>query len=154
MMTKEDYLNEYKTHKSMRDNVKRDDYRLQYHLMPPTGFLNDPNGLFQKDGVYHIYFQYTPFTAGWGTKLWGHYTSKDMINFNQEEPFLYPDISLDRDGVYMAPLRILFVDDLAKGIPVDALEGFGQLLTEHITADTSGDAAHDRAGRCTNARDC
>ena len=54
MMTKEDYLNEYKTHKSMRDNVKRDNYRLQYHLMPPTGFLNDPNGLFQKDGVYHI----------------------------------------------------------------------------------------------------
>ncbi len=48
MMTKEDYLNEYKTHKSMRDNVKRDNYRLQYHLMPPTGFLNDPNGLFQK----------------------------------------------------------------------------------------------------------
>ena len=47
MMTKEDYLNEYKTHKSMRDNVKRDNYRLQYHLMPPTGFLNDPNGLFQ-----------------------------------------------------------------------------------------------------------
>ena len=108
MMTKEDYLNEYKTHKSMRDNVKRDNYRLQYHLMPPTGFLNDPNGLFQKDGVYHIYFQYTPFTAGWGTKLWGHYTSKDMINFNQEEPFLYPDISLDRDGVYSGSA---FVED-------------------------------------------
>ena len=83
MMTKEDYLNEYKTHKSMRDNVKRDNYRLQYHLMPPTGFLNDPNGLFQKDGVYHIYFQYTPFTAGWGTKLWGHYTSKDFINYKK-----------------------------------------------------------------------
>ena len=59
MMTKEDYLNEYKTHKSMRDNVKRDNYRLQYHLMPPTGFLNDPNGLIQKEGVYHIYFQST-----------------------------------------------------------------------------------------------
>lgn len=48
MMTKEDYLNEYKTHKSMRDNVKRDNYRLQYHLMPPTGFLNDPNGIISK----------------------------------------------------------------------------------------------------------
>ena len=75
MMTKEDYLNEYKTHKSMRDNVKRDNYRLQYHLMPPTGFLNDPNGLFQKDGVYHIYFQYTPFT-------------KSISNFNNKSPFL------------------------------------------------------------------
>ena len=78
MMTKEDYLNEYKTHKSMRDNVKRDNYRLQYHLMPPTGFLNDPNGLFQKDGVYHIYFQYTP--------LYFQYKFFKKINFTRHTP--------------------------------------------------------------------
>ena len=31
-----------------------------------------------------------------------------MINFNQEEPFLYPDIALDRDGVYSGSA---FVED-------------------------------------------
>lgn len=48
----------------------------------------------------HIYFQYTPFLAGWGTKLWGHYTTKDWIHYKEEEPFLYPDEEWDRDGVY------------------------------------------------------
>lgn len=100
MMTKEDYQKEYSEHQDMRDHVQQDQYRLQYHLMPPTGFLNDPNGLCQKDGIYHIYFQYTPFDCGWGTKLWGHYTTKDMVNFEEKEPFLYPDIMDDRDGVY------------------------------------------------------
>ena len=100
MMTKEDYLKQYKNYQSMRDNVAKDPYRLHYHLMPPTGFLNDPNGLCQNHGTYHIYFQYTPFDCGWGTKLWGHYTTQDMITFKQEEPFLFPDQQADRDGVY------------------------------------------------------
>lgn len=100
MMTREDYQKEYGTHQKMRDHVREDQHRLQYHLMPPTGFLNDPNGLCQKDGIYHIYFQYTPFDCGWGKKLWGHYTTKDMIRFQEEEPFLYPDTKMDRDGVY------------------------------------------------------
>ncbi|WP_044600351.1 glycoside hydrolase family 32 protein [Candidatus Stoquefichus massiliensis] len=100
MMTKEDYQKEYGTHQKMRDHVRQDQYRLQYHLMPPAGYLNDPNGLCQKDGIYHIYFQYTPFDCGWGTKLWGHYTTKDMIHFQEEEPFLYPDTKMDKDGVY------------------------------------------------------
>lgn len=100
MMNKKDYLDQYDKHQSMRDNVAKDKNRLHYHLMPPTGWLNDPNGLCQKDGIYHIYFQYTPYDSGWGTKLWGHYTTKDMITFKQEEPFLYPDQDIDRDGVY------------------------------------------------------
>ena len=108
MMTKEEYLQEYLKYESMRQNVLQDKYRLQYHLMPPTGFLNDPNGLCQKDGIYHIYFQYTPFSTGWGTKFWGHYTSQDMLTFVEEEPFLYPDHQADKDGVYSGSA---FVED-------------------------------------------
>lgn len=100
MMNEKDYLEQYDKHQSMRDNVAKDKNRLHYHLMPPTGWLNDPNGLCQKDGVYHVYFQYTPYDSGWGTKLWGHYTTTDMITFKQEQPFLYPDQDIDRDGVY------------------------------------------------------
>lgn len=50
----------------MRENVKRDKNRLHFHMMPPTGWMNDPNGLCQFHGINHIYFQYTPFLAGWG----------------------------------------------------------------------------------------
>ena len=99
-MNKETYLKEYPKYKNMRENVKRDKNRLHFHMMPPTGWMNDPNGLCQFHGVNHIYFQYTPFLAGWGTKLWGHYTTKDWVHYTEEEPFLFPDTKWDRDGVY------------------------------------------------------
>ena len=60
-MNKETYLTEYPKHESMRENVKKDKNRLHFHMMPPTGWMNDPNGLCEFQGVNHIYFQYTPF---------------------------------------------------------------------------------------------
>ena len=54
-------------------------FREKLHLMPPVGWLNDPNGLCQFQGIYHAFFQYSPFNAEGGVKMWGHYTSKDMI---------------------------------------------------------------------------
>lgn len=87
-------------HMDMRVKAEKDKNRLKFHLMPPSGWMNDPNGLCQLNGVYHVYFQYTPFLAGWGTKIWGHYTTRDWIHFKEEEPFLFPDCPWDRDGVY------------------------------------------------------
>ena len=34
-------------------------YKLKYHLEPVSGWMNDPNALVEKDGVYHIYYQYS-----------------------------------------------------------------------------------------------
>ena len=31
--------------------------RLTHHLMPPVGWLNDPNGLCWYKGRYHVFFQ-------------------------------------------------------------------------------------------------
>lgn len=71
----------------------KDCFRQKLHLMPPTGWLNDPNGLCQFHGVYHAFFQYSPFNANGGLKMWGHYTSADMITWNYEGVSLYPDRS-------------------------------------------------------------
>ena len=30
----------------------------QYHISPPKGFLNDPNGLAQFQGIYHVFYQW------------------------------------------------------------------------------------------------
>ena len=35
-------------------------FREKLHLMPPVGWLNDPNGLCQFQGIYHAFFQYYP----------------------------------------------------------------------------------------------
>lgn len=100
MYTKLDYIKEVKNHPQLRTLVNSDPYRLRFHLMPPTGWLNDPNGLCVFQGTTHIYHQYSPFTALWGMKTWGHYTTKDWIHFTECEPFLFPDIQEDKDGVY------------------------------------------------------
>ena len=39
----------------------KDPFRQKIHLMPPVGWLNDPNGLCQFQGTYHGFFQYSPF---------------------------------------------------------------------------------------------
>ncbi len=75
-------------------------FRQQLHLMPPVGWLNDPNGLCQFKGIYHSFFQYAPFNVNGGVKLWGHYTSADMIDWKYEGAVLYPDQPFDCSGVY------------------------------------------------------
>lgn len=61
MMNREMYEKRMKDEKEKRELVKNDPYRLAYHIQPPMGWLNDPNGLCQIDGTYHIYYQYSPF---------------------------------------------------------------------------------------------
>lgn len=89
--------------------VSHTDSALSFHLMPPSGWLNDPNGLCQLHGTYHIFFQYSPYSAiGEGDKYWGHYETKDFINYTYTGIFLSPDCDLDKDGVYSGSA---FVED-------------------------------------------
>lgn len=97
---REDYERWYSENQDYRNRVKASPHRLSYHLMPETGWLNDPNGLCQIDGVYHIYYQYTPFEPTGEIKLWGHYTTRDFIHYTNEEPVLFPDRDFDAHGVY------------------------------------------------------
>ena len=95
MLTKKDYLNQKR-----KINIC-DEFSLDYHLMPNGGWLNDPNGLCQFNGIYHIYHQYSPFNAKKPENIsWGHYTTKDFINYKLEEPFIFPDTKFDQDGAY------------------------------------------------------
>ena len=75
-------------------------FREKFHLMPPVGWLNDPNGLCWFNGVYHAFFQYSPFNAEGGVKMWGHYTSDNMLDWKYQGTALYPDQPFDCHGVY------------------------------------------------------
>lgn len=94
------YKKNINEHLVLRENSLKDENRLQFHLMPNGGWLNDPNGLFSLSKINHIYYQYSPFTTKWGLKCWGHYTTKDWINYKEEEIFLFPDSIFDKDGAY------------------------------------------------------
>ncbi len=71
-----------------------------FHLTPPTGWLNDPNGLCCFRGEYHVFYQYSPFNANGGVKFWGHYQSKDLLSWEQCPVMLYPDQPWDLHGAY------------------------------------------------------
>lgn len=99
-VTRENYEKWYQEEADFRKFVSEDPCRLHFHLMPETGWLNDPNGLVQADGVYHIYFQYTPFEPTGELKLWNHCTTRDFIHYEDHGPVLFPDHDFDAHGVY------------------------------------------------------
>ncbi|MEY8436840.1 glycoside hydrolase family 32 protein [Atopobiaceae bacterium 24-176] len=72
----------------------------RFHLMPEVGWLNDPNGLCQKDGVFHAYYQSSPFDVDGGLKCWGHATSRDLLSWEPDGVVLVPDTPFDCHGVY------------------------------------------------------
>lgn len=81
-------------------DVEADPYRQQFHLQPPVGWLNDPNGLCVYGGQYHAFFQYGPFDVTGGVKHWGHAVSKDLLHWEPLPVMLYPDEPFDCHGVY------------------------------------------------------
>lgn len=81
-------------------NVEADPHRQQFHLQPPVGWLNDPNGLCVYGGQYHAFFQYGPFDVTGGVKHWGHAVSTDLMHWEPLPVMLYPDEPFDCHGVY------------------------------------------------------
>ena len=77
---------------SLMENAKM---RQRYHFMPPTGWLNDPNGLIWFNNKYHFFYQYNPFDAAWGAMHWGHAISDDLLNWEHLPVALAPSEPYD-----------------------------------------------------------
>ena len=73
------------------DTTNRETYRPVYHHTPLWGWMNDPNGLFYKDGVWNLYFQYNPYGSTWENMTWGHATSRDLVHWQYEGTPVEPD---------------------------------------------------------------
>ena len=73
-------------------NTVKNEYRLKYHMMPPIGWLNDPNGLIYFKGRYHLYYQFNPYASCPGKMCWGHFVSDDLISYVDDGVALKPDI--------------------------------------------------------------
>lgn len=73
------------------DTSNREKYRPVYHHTPLWGWMNDPNGMFYKDGVWHLYFQRNPYGSYWENMTWGHSTSKDLAHWTFEGDAITPD---------------------------------------------------------------
>lgn len=78
-----------------------------FHLEPPTGLLNDPNGLVHFNGVYYVFFQWNKFLKDHSYKEWGMFTSKNFYEWKFEGSAILPDQKYDIDGVYSGSAEII-----------------------------------------------
>lgn len=77
-----------------------DPYYPHFHLAPPTGWMNDPNGLCRCGEWYHVFYQYGPFDPEGGVKHWGHCRSRDLVHWERCPVLLYPADTWDEHGVF------------------------------------------------------
>ncbi|WP_051229357.1 glycoside hydrolase family 32 protein [Paludibacterium yongneupense] len=75
-------------------------WRQRFHLMPPRGLMNDPNGLVWFDGAYHVFYQWHGDSCRHGLKSWGHYASPDLVNWRSLPPALTPEHDYESHGCY------------------------------------------------------
>ena len=73
------------------DLSNKEKHRPLYHHTPAYGWMNDPNGMFYKDGVWHLCFQHNPYGSVWGNLSWGHSTSTDLVHWKYEGDPVMPD---------------------------------------------------------------
>lgn len=73
------------------DTSNREEYRPAFHHTPLYGWMNDPNGMFYKDGRWHLYYQYNPYGSKWQNMTWGHSSSSDLVHWNHEPVAITPD---------------------------------------------------------------
>ncbi len=108
------------------DVTNRDKYRPAFHHTPQYGWMNDPNGMFYKDGVWHLYYQWNPYGSKWQNMTWGHSSSTNLVDWEHHPAAIEPN-----------GLGTVFSGSSA--IDTNNTTGFGQdaVVTLYTSAGTS-----------------
>lgn len=92
---------EYETYmEQLKEYCKNTPRHPKFHIHPPCGLMNDPNGLAYFAGKYHVFYQWFPFGPEHGMKHWAHVTSEDLINWEWSEEMLVPEQEYEKNGCY------------------------------------------------------
>ncbi|MGN9907736.1 glycoside hydrolase family 32 protein [Phytohabitans sp. LJ34] len=117
------------------ENRTQDDAFPALHVRPPAGWVNDPNGPFQWNGRYHLFYQHNPSAPVHANIQWGHASSADLVHWRTEPIALTPTPGhLDAGGCWSGCV----VDD--DGVPTAVYTAIGNgVLDASIALATSAD---------------
>ena len=104
---------------SVKDTIAKDPFRQRFHFAPYAGWINDPAGMVQIDGWYHLFCEHYPFSGRPEKMFWAHARSRDMVHWERlpealvpSEPYelaeclggIYTGSGIDDDGT----LKVLY----------------------------------------------
>ena len=104
----------------------------QFHLFPPQGWMNDPNGLCQFKSVYHAFYQYTPEWPANELRFWGHAVSKDLLSWETLPIAISPDTACDKDGAFSGSAWIETRNTAADGNAADGSAADGNAVDGEV----------------------
>nr|WP_300768426.1 glycoside hydrolase family 32 protein [uncultured Acetatifactor sp.] len=93
-------LREARKYEEMAEAQIPQEARPAFHLSPRAGWMNDPNGFSWYQGMYHMFYQYHPYSSYWGPMHWGHAVSRDLLHWEYLPAALAPDMPYDKDGCF------------------------------------------------------
>ncbi|OFD70230.1 glycoside hydrolase family 32 protein [Bacillus mycoides] len=85
---------------SLEKIANQDSWKPIYHIHPPYGLMNDPNGVSYYNNEYHVFYQWYPFAPIHGMKHWAHVKSKDLIHWERMPVAITPTESYESHGAY------------------------------------------------------
>jgi levanase/fructan beta-fructosidase len=128
------------------DTTNREKFRPAYHHTPQYGWMNDPNGMFYKDGEWHLYYQYNPYGSLWENMTWGHSVSKDLVHWEA----LPLAIEADALGTIFSGSCVVDIDNTA-GFGKNAVIAFytsaGEAQTQSMAYSTDGGRTFNKYGK-------
>lgn len=86
---------------SLRQVMAGDPLRPHFHFLAPSNWINDPHGLIEWQGQYHLFYQYNPHGPYHELIHWGHAVSEDLVRWRDLPVALTPEPGLyDQDGCW------------------------------------------------------
>lgn len=116
--------------------------RPAYHFRPPAQWMNDPNGLIQHRGWYHVFYQHNPYGDAWGNMHWGHARSRDLVRWEHLPIALWPSKERGEDHVFSGSAIVngqgepmIFYTSIGRGRGADVhAEQWGALGTDDLVS--------------------
>lgn len=111
--------------------------RLNYHITPSVGWLNDPNGLVYFRDEYHVFYQTYPYDTKNSNIYWGHVKSKDLVGWEECPLALAPDKDYDINGCFTGS-AIVHDDELVLMYTGHRLTEDAYIETQNIARSIDG----------------